>query len=170
MLKNKRLLMVLAPKNFKDEEYYVLREILDSMNIRLITTSIAKEAISTLGRKEPIDILFNEATSQYDGIILIGGPGMVIFFENERLFDLIKEFYNKNKIVAALCIAPTILANSKILQGKKATAFPSEEQNLKNKNVIYTGDLVTVDGKIITGKSPASIREFATQIIKELSK
>lgn len=170
MIKNKRLLVVISPKNFKDEEYFIPKEILESMGVKITTASTSKEAVSVAGRRQFVDILLNEANTNYDGIVLIGGPGAVVYFENEKLLELVKEFFNKRKLVAAICIASSILANSRILQGKRATGFPSEENNINSKNGVYTGDLITVDDNIITAKNPGAAREFTSQIIKWLSK
>ena len=170
MLKNKRVLMVIAPKNFKDEEYYVPKEIFETMGMRVSTSSTASEAVSVAGRKQLVDVMLDKATSNYDAVIFIGGPGAVVLFDNEHALNLAKEFFNKGKLTGAICIAPTILANAGILQGKRATAFPSEESSLLEKGAIYTASLVTIDGNIITGKNPGAAREFASQIIKILGK
>lgn len=167
-VKNKRVLMVIAPEDFKDDEYYVPKEIFESMGIQVITTSSAKESSGVSGRKQVADILLNKATTNYDAVIFIGGPGASFYFENNDAMNLARNFYNQNKIVAAICIAPSILANAGILRGKRATAFPSEEQNMLNNGVNYTAELVTVDGNIITGKNPGAAREFSSRIIKAL--
>ena len=170
MLKNKRILMVVAPKNFKDEEYYIPKEIFESMGLLVSTCSTSNEALSAAGRKLAVDVTLDKATSNYDAIMFVGGPGAIVLFDNEKAWNLARDFLNKNKLVAAICIAPSILANSGILQGKRATAFPSEEQNLLNKGALYTGSLVTIDKNIITGKNPGASRELASQIIKILGK
>ncbi|MBU0929860.1 MAG: DJ-1/PfpI family protein [Nanoarchaeota archaeon] len=169
-LKNKRLLFVIAPKNFKDEEYYITKEILESMGIKIITASSSKEAVSVAGRKQITDITLDQINTNYDGIVFIGGPGSVVYFDDQKVLEIANEFFNKNKLVAAICIAPSILANSGILQGKRATAFPSEESNLIDRGAIYTANLVTIDDNIITGKNPGAAREFSTQIIRFLGK
>ncbi|MBU0963348.1 MAG: DJ-1/PfpI family protein, partial [Nanoarchaeota archaeon] len=94
----------------------------------------------------------------------------VVYFDDQKVLEIANEFFNKNKLVAAICIAPSILANSGILQGKRATAFPSEESNLIDRGAIYTANLVTIDDNIITGKNPGAAREFSTQIIRFLGK
>ena len=170
MLKNKRILMVIAPKNFKDEEYYIPKEIFETMGIRVSTSSTSSEAVSVAGRKQVIDVTLDKATSNYDAVMFVGGPGAIVLFDNEKAWNLAREFFKKNKLVAAICIAPSILANAGILQGKRATAFPSEETTLLKKNAIYTGNLVTIDGNIITGKNPGAARELSSQIIKILGK
>ncbi|MBU0963124.1 MAG: DJ-1/PfpI family protein, partial [Nanoarchaeota archaeon] len=100
-LKNKRLLFVIAPKNFKDEEYYITKEILESMGIKIITASSSKEAVSVAGRKQITDITLDQINTNYDGIVFIGGPGSVVYFDDQKVLEIANEFFNKNKLVAA---------------------------------------------------------------------
>jgi len=162
--------MVLPPKNFKDEEYFIPKEIFESMDIKVATTSSSNDAVSVSGRKQMVDVSLDNVKIDYDAVIFVGGPGAVVYFDNEKILNLAKEFFNQKKIVAAICLAPSILANAKILYGRRATAFPSEESNLIDKGAIYTGNIVTVDGNLITGKSPGAAREFASQILKVLGR
>jgi protease I len=80
---------------------------------------------------------------------------------------LARKFYEAGKIVGAICIAPTILANAGILNGKKATAFMTQKEVIESVG-IYTGREVEQDGNIITCKWPTAVPEFAKILIKSL--
>ena len=73
------------------------------------------------------------------------------------------------KIISAICRAPVILTNARLLNGKKATVAGTEAKTIKNQGAQYTGQGVTVDGKIITGNAPKASRLFG-QKINELIK
>ncbi|MDD5086856.1 MAG: DJ-1/PfpI family protein, partial [Candidatus Nanoarchaeia archaeon] len=79
-------------------------------------------------------------------------------------------FYESGKITAAICIAPVILANAGVLDGKKATVFPSGKDDIMVRGADYTGEQVTQDGKVITANGPAAARSFGEAIVKELSR
>ena len=72
------------------------------------------------------------------------------------------------KIIAAICIAPVTLANAGILNGKKATVFPSGKNDLIRNGAKYTGDSVTVDGNIITANGPMAAEAFGKKIVEML--
>jgi putative intracellular protease/amidase len=55
-----------------------------------------------------------------------------------------------------------------LLEGKKATCYSSQEENLKSKGAICTGEGVEVDGNIITANGPKSAREFGKKIVEAL--
>jgi len=97
------------------------------------------------------------------------------YFGNKTALKLAKEAFAKGKVVAAICIAPVILANAGILNGKKATVWPSMADSIKQKGANYTGADVETDGRIVTGNGPNAVYKFgdavATAIasIKELT-
>ena len=80
---------------------------------------------------------------------------------SERREDV--DLSEDEKVVAAICIAPSILVNAGILNGRRATAFPSERDNI-NAVGTFTGKPVEVDGKIITANGPEAAAEFGKKI------
>jgi protease I len=71
-------------------------------------------------------------------------------------------------ILAAICAAPSILANAGLLKGKTATSFPDEGENLKAKGANFTGQGLEIDGRIITADGPAHAKQFGEAIVKAL--
>ena len=163
---NKRILMVIAPNDFKDEELYIPKSLFVEESFSVTITSSVKEAISAAGKKQKADILLKDATTDYDALVFVGGPGAAVYFNNTSALNLVKKFYENNKVVGAICLAPVILSKAGILNKKAATVFPTEKNLLKGAN--YTGEAVTVDGNIVTGMDPDSAEEFAEEIIKLL--
>jgi protease I len=71
-------------------------------------------------------------------------------------------------VLAAICIAPTTLARAGLLGGVRATAFPDSEADLKAHGALWTGDRVTIDGRIITGSGPEAATAFGEAIAEAL--
>jgi|TARA_Y100000310_G_C20688367_1_gene820582 protease I len=166
----KEILFVVAPSNFKDEEYFIPREVLMNNNIKVVTVSTQKNTRSAKGEGVSSSLILRdiEDISQYFGIVFIGGPGAEVYFNDVKAKNLARRFYENNKVVGAICIAPSILANAGILEGKKATCFPSEESNLRDKGCDYTGAGVEVDGNIVTANGPGAAQEFGERILGRL--
>ena len=167
----KKVLMVVAPENFRDEELFEPKKVLEEKRIGVeIASKGVNEARGMLGEKIVIDKNLSEVKADdYDGVIFVGGSGSSIYFNDAKAQFLAKEAYEKGKVVGAICIAPSILANIGILEGKKATSFPSEAENLKSKGVDYTGEGVVVDGKIITAQGPDYAKQFGEKIVEVLN-
>ena len=170
MNKSKKALLVVAFSNFRDEELFDTQAELEKAGIE---TTIASTRTGTakgmLGGEAQVQIAIDDADSaDYDAIVFIGGGGASIYFNNSRAHELAKSAYSSGKILAAICIAPSILANAGMLKGKKATCFPSEAQNLKSKGAICTGKPVEIDGRIITADGPKSAHSFGKAIANAL--
>lgn len=169
-VEGKKGLMIIASQNFRDEEYFETKKIFESKGITITTASKAVGEIKgMLGETATADMIINDiSTDNYDFVVFVGGVGAQEYFNDEKAKSIAREMYEKSKIVAAICIAPSILANAGILKGKRATAFSSEEENLVSKGAEYTGESVTRDGKIITGVGPSAAREFGEKIAEAL--
>jgi len=102
-------------------------------------------------------------------LVLVGGGGAKEYFEDKAVHDMAKKVDSEGKIVAAICIAPVILAKAGLLFGKNATVFPTGAPDLIHKGAYYTEDSVTVDGNIITANGPKSSREFGKKIAEKLA-
>lgn len=104
-----------------------------------------------------------------DWLICPGGmPGATNLRANEVLCEALKAHYDKGGRIAAICASPAVvLATLGILKGKKATAYPGFEEQLKEAGATHVEGRVVVDGNIITANGPSSALPFAYAIIKE---
>ena len=161
--------MVIAPVDFRDEEYFETRKVLEDVGNKItVVNSTGQPSKSMFGKiVKPDKTIYDVSSEDFDAIVFVGGSGTSVYFNNQQALGLAKEFSSSGKIVAAICIAPSILANAGILNGKKATAFPSEKDNI-NAVGNYTGKPVEQDGKIITGNGPIAAKEFGKKIAEAL--
>ncbi len=76
------------------------------------------------------------------------------------------------KVVAAICISPVVLAKAGILEGKRATVFgdPASIKALKKGGANYEDEEVIVVDNIITGRDPASAVKFGQMVLETLEK
>jgi hypothetical protein len=107
--------------------YLEPRQILESEGAIITVASSSRDiAIGMLGLKVKPDVLLTDVKETYfDGIVFIGGGGAAEYFDNPVAHKLAQSFFEQGKLTSAICIAPTTLANTGVLKGKKATAFPS---------------------------------------------
>ncbi|MCM8803844.1 MAG: DJ-1/PfpI family protein [Candidatus Omnitrophica bacterium] len=170
--KDKKVLMVIAFENFRDEELFTPKNILEKNGIKVDIASVKKGvAKGMLGAKVNVELTIDfTKEDEYDGIIFVGGVGSETLFNNKYALNLANQFYKNKKVVGAICLAPVILANSGILKGKKATCYFSASDILKKNGAIYTGNLVEVDENIVTGNGPFAAEKFGIEILKLLKK
>lgn len=166
----KKVVMVIAPDKFRDEELFETRKELESNGVKVsVASSTTQEVTGMLGGKAKPDIKLTDVNvSQYDGVVFVGGVGAAVYFDDQIALKIAKDAFASGKVIGAICIAPSILANAGILKGKKVTAFESEKDNLISKGAIWDDGPVTVDGKIITGNGPKSASQFGKAIYNAL--
>jgi protease I len=173
---NKKIAMIIAFRNFRDEEYFITKATLEDAgaDITTVSESLGK-AIGSYGEDTNVDLLLdNLKVTDYDAIVFVGGSGAYKYFDNERCHQIAKETLSRGKILAAICASPTILAKAGVLDGKKATVWSNSMDKslikiLKDEGAIYRAESVVKDGNIITGNGPAAAKDFAQEIIKSLT-
>ena len=107
--------------------------------------------------------------NEFDAVVFVGGFGSSEYFDNPVARKIAKEGLDQDKILAAICLAPRILANSGVLKGKKVTCFSSVRKDIKAKGAMVSGEMVERDGKIITGNGPSASTKFGETIASALS-
>ncbi|MGC9310994.1 MAG: DJ-1/PfpI family protein [Candidatus Aenigmatarchaeota archaeon] len=164
----KSALLIIAPENFRDEECFHTREELEkagiSVTIASLSTGDKKGALGGVARAEIA--LKDVNVADYDTVIFVGGGGSAVYFNDPLAQKIAKDSHELGKVTAAICIAPVILANAGVLEGKKATVWESADTKaaLKAGGATYTGKTVEADGKVVTGNGPAAAREFGRAI------
>jgi len=172
-LSGKKVVMVIAPANFQDEEYFQPKVILQASGALVDTTAKTKgeEATGTKGGKARINLPLDKVDPHdYQGIVFVGGPGAKAYFKDREVIKLVQAFYQAKKVVGAICIAPTILAQAEILRGKKVTCLPAEAGKLIKHQAKVTDKAVEVDGRIVTAKDPQAALEFGQELVKVLAR
>ncbi len=167
-------MFVIALEEFRDEELLHPLEVLEFKGAQCVIASTKKgTAIGKLGAKVEVEKEITGINAvDYDAIIFVGGPGVEKYslYKNQIILKLARDFYKADKITAAICIAPRILAMAGILKEKMATCYPDPKSiaMLKQKEAKYENEHVVKDGNLITADGPESARIFGEKIAKEL--
>lgn len=173
-LKNKNILMIIAHRGFRDEEFLRPKKIFEEAgaNVVIASTSLTP-ATGMFGAKATPNILLKDVDiSKYDAVVFVGGSGSEVYFGDPTAHSIAKNAHTANKIIGAICIAPGILANAGILKGKKATIWAGDAKYvsvLRSNHANYTGDAVTKDGKIITANGPEAAEQFGKEVARAVS-
>ncbi|MBN1427618.1 MAG: DJ-1/PfpI family protein [Anaerolineae bacterium] len=161
-----KILMIIAPEKFRDEELFEPKEELEKAGHQTVIASVKKGTCSgARGGSATAEVSITDVdTSDYDAVVFVGGGGSDVYFENETAHQIACQMADQGKVVSAICIAPVTLANAGLLKGKQATVFETEIDTIKGKGAIYAGPGVAVDGRIVTGDGPKNARRFGQEI------
>jgi len=168
----KKAVMIIANQNFQDDEFAQPKAVLEEAGIQVTVASTSlDEATGMNGLKVKPDILMqNINAGNYDAVLFIGGSGAAVYLDDSVAHKIAKDAVRANKIIGAICIAPVALAKAGVLKGKRATAYPAEENKkaLQDNGVNYTARSLERDGNIITADGPASAKIFGEEIKRAL--
>jgi 4-methyl-5(b-hydroxyethyl)-thiazole monophosphate biosynthesis len=161
-----RVLVVLA-NGFEEIEAVTIIDILRRAEID--TTVAGLTSRSVIGAHQitlQTDTLFKEVEgNDYQMLVLPGGqPGTQNLSESEPLINLLKEFVQSGRKVAAICAAPMVLAQAGLLDDVEAVCYPGCEGGMGK--AIILDQSVAVTPQITTGQGPAAATAFALQLVK----
>ncbi len=171
-----KIVFIISSEDFRDEEYFVPKEILRSKGFRVMTVSnqvgraIGADGGEVVVRKTIDDIDIDKI----DALVFIGGPGCLKHLDNEESYSLVQRANSKKKLIAAICISPVILAKAGVLEGKRATVWskPLNKEGatiLEENGVLFEDSGVVLDGNIITSKGPEFAKDFGFKIADVLT-
>ena len=174
-LAGKKAAMVIACQDFKDEEYFVPKKILAEAGAEVKTFSNKMGVtVGSGGGETLVDFLVeNLNPADFEVVVFVGGSGCLPNLDNENSYRVARETVARNKILAAICIAPVILAKAGVLRGKKATVWnspadKSDIETLEENGAVFEDKPVVQDGRIITANGPAAAQEFGETISEAL--
>ena len=104
----------------------------------------------------------------YDMLVLPGGiPGTPNLRACEPLCDALVRFAEAGRPLAAICAAPSILAELGLLAGRRATSNPGFQHVLaENGAELLAEEPVVVDGSLITSQGAGTAMLFALEIVR----
>jgi protease I len=171
----KKILFVIAPVDFRDEELAVPKEILEKAGHQVIVASTDRKLCrGALGAQVMPAMTVRDAKPFfYNGVVIVGGPGAPGLASHPEVIELIRQFFIEKKIVGAICVAPTILAKAGVLRGRKATVWSSvmDRKNidiLKENGATYLPTDVVRDGILITANGPEAAEKFGRKLVEAL--
>jgi protease I len=168
-----RVLMIIAPEDFRDEELLEPKHILTEAGAKVtVASTAAGEASGMLGAKVTPDAVVNNVKSaDYHAVVVVGGMGSPThLWNNAHIHQLLKETHAAGRVVGGICLSGAVLANAGVLKGKKATVWATDESlaALSGGGASYVKDHVVHDGNVVTADGPEAATQFGNTLVKAL--
>lgn len=153
---------------FEEIEAVATIDILRRGGVEVRTVSLTDNKTVIGSHNIPIvaDLLFSEYQENEARMLVFPG-GTTAFNDHQEFKNAILSFAKKGKQVAAICASPMVLGGLGLLNGKKATCYPSFEKYLDGA-ILETDKAVVVDGNITTGRGPGLTIDFALSLLEQL--
>lgn len=154
---------VFLAEGFEEIEGLTVVDILRRAGVEVVTIAIAgKRQLSGSHDIHLVaDTVYEDVDfGTLDGVVLPGGmPGTLNLKAHEGVVARVQEFAQAGKLVAAICAAPIVLGHAGVLEGKHATCYPGNEQELGG--AIAETRAVVRDGNLITSRGMGTAIPFA---------
>ncbi len=153
---------VFLAQGLEEIEGLTVVDLLRRAGVEVVTVSISGEKEVTGSHNITVlaDALFEDVDfAGLDGVVLPGGmPGTTNLMEHGGVNEVIRDFGGKQKLVAAICAAPSVLGQAGLLKGRRAACYPGFEEKLTGADV--STDEVVRDGHIVTSRGMGTAIPF----------
>jgi protein deglycase len=151
----------------EDIETATIIDVLRRAQVEVTVASIEREPTVTCARglKITADTTLNEVKKDTFELIAVpgGSQGAAALGKNRALVEMIKANRANRRWYAAICAAPAlVLAQNDLLEGKRATCYPSFKDQLPR----FIDAPVVVDGHCITSQGPGTALAFALKLVE----
>jgi len=164
--------LIISADNFEDTEllvpyYRMLEEGHDG--------DIASMKKGKIRGKKGYEVEANKAlkdihSGDYDFLILPGGKAPEAVRKEQKALEIARDFFDKNKLVAAICHGAQTLISAGVMKGRHATCYRSVAPEMKGAGADYEDKEVIVDGNLITSRQPSDLPAFMKEIMKKIKK
>lgn len=165
------MIYVFFADGFEEIEGLATVDVLRRNELEVITVGIGQSSVTGAhGITFLCDCSENEVSPNetVEAVVLPGGmPGTLNLENSEKVREFISYAAQNEKLLCAICAAPSILGHMGLLEGKKAVCFPGFEDELTGATLADA--FVCRDGKIITAKGAGAAIDFATEIAAEFA-
>src|SRR5215468_3836586 len=173
-LDGKKVLMVIPQTQFRDEEFFEPKKILETEGATVVVaSSTVRMCRGMKGGTAQADIAIADAKADdYAGVVLCGGSSVPEFFWNDKkLQELVTAMSSAGKIVAAICLSTVVLAKAKLLAGREATVYflPAAIEELKAAGAKYVQETLLIHNNIILAEGPPDSQRFGQAVRSALA-
>lgn len=156
---------------FEEIEAVVVIDVLRRAGIEVRVAGLARGLVrGSHGIRVEADCALSEV--EPDGVTMIvlpgGMPGAANLRKDARVLALVRQLEGSGRLVAAICAAPTVLAEAGVLAGRRVTAYPSVRDQLPGAEVVDQPRVVR-SGPLITSQGVGTALEFALELVSELA-
>lgn len=167
--------LIIATDGFEQSELFEPREALLDLGATVTLASNKAGPIQGMNHHEKGETITPDASihdvraDDYDALVIPGGVANpdTMRLEADAL-KIVRDFFARQKPVAAICHGPWLLAEAEVIAGRRLTAWPSIRTDLRNAGGDVVDEEVVVDGHLITSRKPGDIPAFNHELIRAI--
>lgn len=167
---------ILVADGFEQVEMTEPRKALDQAGAQTTLVSPAEGKVKAWnhtdwGNQFDVDMPLQQADADdFDALLL---PGGVINPDRLRIqpqaVELVREFYQAGKPIAAICHGPWTLVEADVVRDRTVTSWPSLKTDLENAGAHWVDRETVTDQGLVTSRKPDDIPAFNRAMIEEFA-
>ncbi|RIY31540.1 hypothetical protein CKF54_06530 [Psittacicella hinzii] len=164
---------VLLTKDFETVEALAPIDIMRRAGLEVTTVSLDDNRLVNSAQNVPVtaDVALADVKdfTAFDALVLPGG-GLDAQKYVARAEEVTYFAQTQDKLLAAICMAPTVVASLGLLKGETVVCYPTLEANLKEHGADYTHQTTVylAERNILTGQAPGAAYDFGFEIVRVL--
>ena len=107
--------------------------------------------------------------ADFDGLVIPGGFMPDKLRRNIDVLQLVRDFADASKLVAAICHGGWIAISAGVYRGVRVTGSLGIKDDLVNAGAIWEDAPVVVDGKFVSSRKPDDLPDFCRGILTVLA-
>lgn len=172
-LNGKRVLMVVAPQDFRDEELFIARASLEGRGATVTVGSTRRGTTRGMsgGVAEATVEVENVEAEIFDAVLVVGGDGAEIhLWGHTGLHQLVQRAIEGGRVVGASCVAPVVLARAGLARDREIAVHNHRgaREELRRACARLSPRAVVADHGVVTCASPDALDAWATLVAAEL--
>ncbi len=147
--------------------YYRLKE--EGVEVTVVGSGTAQTYHGKYGIPIAVDTNASDVTADdFDVLVIPGGYAPDKMRICAAMVQLVKDMFNKGKIVASICHGGWMLASAGVLKGKKTTSYIAIKDDMVNAGALWEDSELVRDGNLITSRKPDDLPAFCRTIIRAM--
>ena len=166
-----RVLVPLA-EGFEEMEAVIIIDVLRRADLDTVVAGLngAGPVLGSRGVTVVAEVALDDVLdTEFDAIVLPGGlGGTECLRAHAPLLAALGAHAAEERLTAAVCAGPLVLASAGLVRGKNLTSHPGAQDELRAAGALVSADRVVQDGVLLTSQGPGTAMEFALAVVHEL--
>jgi protease I len=161
---------ILVENDYQDQEVWVPLYRLREEGYRTVVVGTGAAAYkSKYGYPIQAELAAAQAKGvDFEGVIIPGGWAPDRLRQDPAVLKLVRDLFERRKVVAAICHAGWVLCSAGVVRGRKVTAYQAIKDDLVNAGAEFLDQEVVRDGHLITSRRPDDLPAFCREIVRAL--
>ena len=164
-------IVALVGDGFEDVEYTKPAEAFRKAGhtVTVVGLKAGEEVIGKHGTPVRVERAVRDvAIDEFDALFIPGGHSPDNLRIDQAAVEFVRTFVENGKTVLAICHAPQLLINARVLKGRRIAGWPSLRVDIENAGAEYVDEPVVEDGNIVSSRKPEDVPAFVEASLKRL--